>query len=107
MVERELGRSSTTKPIKMKTVKARRKFDETFKRETLNNWLTSGKSAEVIGQESGVTSSRLYAWRNALPPEPPGGGRLRGQSPGRTPNSRPNWRSRGARSVTCGNNVTF
>ena len=73
MVERELGRSSTTKPIKMKTVKARRKFDETFKRETLNNWLTSGKSAEVIGQESGVTSSRLYAWRKRFAPGAAGG----------------------------------
>ena len=35
------------KSMKNKTVKARRKFDETFKRETLNHWLTSGKPRNV------------------------------------------------------------
>ena len=37
MVERELGKSSAMKPSKMKTVKTRRKFDETFKREPPTN----------------------------------------------------------------------
>ena len=58
----------------MKAVKTRRKFDETFKREALNNWLASGKSADVIGQELGVTSSRLYAWKQRFAPGPAGGG---------------------------------
>jgi transposase-like protein len=39
------------KPIKENSVKTRRQFDETFKREAVQNWLTSGKSAEVIAQE--------------------------------------------------------
>jgi hypothetical protein len=34
-------------------VKIRRQFDETFKREALYNWLSSGKSAGVIGRELG------------------------------------------------------
>ena len=44
--------------------KTRRKFDETFKREAVQNWLASGKSAEVITQELGLNANRLYAWRN-------------------------------------------
>jgi uncharacterized protein YjbI with pentapeptide repeats len=34
--------------MKQAPVKVRRKFDETFKREAVQNWLSSGKSAEVI-----------------------------------------------------------
>ena len=30
------------------TVKTRQKFDQTFKLEAVNNWLTSGKSASVV-----------------------------------------------------------
>jgi len=60
-------------PIKIKAVETRRQFDETFKRETLNHWLTSGKSAEVIGQELGLSSSRLYAWRKRFAPGAAGG----------------------------------
>lgn len=82
MVERELGESSTMKSIKIKAVKTRRKFDETFKRETLNNWLTSGKSAEIIGQEFGLTPSRLYAWRKRFAPGAAGGEAAPGAKPG-------------------------
>jgi hypothetical protein len=32
-------------------VKTRRQFDESFKGEALHNWLSSGKSAAVIGRE--------------------------------------------------------
>jgi transposase-like protein len=45
------------------TGKVRRKFDKIFKREAVQNWLTSGKSAEVIAEELGITANRLYAWR--------------------------------------------
>ena len=48
--------------------KNRRKFDETFKREALNNWLDSDKSAVVIGQELGVSPARLYAWKKRFAP---------------------------------------
>ncbi|MEN9674321.1 MAG: Transposase [Verrucomicrobiota bacterium] len=73
MVERELGEPSAMKFIRFKAVETRRKFDETFKRETLNNWLASGKSAEVVGQELGLTSNRLYAWRKGFAPGTAGG----------------------------------
>jgi transposase-like protein len=45
------------------TVKTRRKFDKIFKCEAVQNWLASGKSAEVIAEELGITANRLYAWR--------------------------------------------
>jgi hypothetical protein len=31
-----------------------RKFDKTFKREAVQNWLSSGKSADVIAGELGI-----------------------------------------------------
>jgi transposase-like protein len=61
-------------------VKVRRKFDETFKRETLNDWLASGKSAEVIAQELGINSKRLYSWKQRFCPC-----RRWGEGGGRTP----------------------
>jgi len=68
MVDRGLGTNPTMKPLKVIPTKPRRKFDETFKRETLNHWLTRGKSAELIGQELGLTSGRLYAWKKRFAP---------------------------------------
>ena len=47
------------KPIKEDSGKTRRKYDETFKREAVQNWLQSGKSAEVIAQELGLKSNLL------------------------------------------------
>ena len=55
------------------SVKTRRKFDETFKREAVNNWLTSRKSAEVIAQELGISANRLYAWKQRFAPADAGG----------------------------------
>ena len=55
-------------PIKETSVKTRRKFDQTFKREALNNWLASGKSAAVIAQELGLNANRLYAWKQSFAP---------------------------------------
>ena len=55
------------KSIKESSVKIRRQFDETFKREAVQNWLNSGKSAEVVGEELGITANLLYAWRNLVP----------------------------------------
>ena len=53
--------------MKQTSVRERRKFDETFKREAVLNWLQSNKSAEVVGEELGITASRLYAWRKLVP----------------------------------------
>jgi transposase-like protein len=55
------------KSIKTSSVKCRRKFDETFKREAVQNWLGSGKSAAVVGEELGITANLLYAWRKLVP----------------------------------------
>ena len=65
------------KPIKTSSVTPRRKFDETFKREAVANWLSSGKSATVIGEELGISPERLYAWRKPFGPAD-GGGRAAG-----------------------------
>jgi len=55
------------------SIKTRRKFDETFKREAVNNWLVSRKSAAVISQELGINSNRLYAWKQRFAPAATGG----------------------------------
>jgi transposase-like protein len=64
------------------SVTTRRKFDETFKREAVNNWLASGKSAEVIAQELGINSNRLYAWKQRFTPADAGGKAAAGVKPG-------------------------
>ena len=63
------------KPLKASPIKVRRQFDATFKREAVANWLTSGKSAEVVALELGLSANRLYAWRNLLDPAAARGGR--------------------------------
>jgi transposase len=53
-------------------VRTQRKFDKDFKRQAVANWLSSGRSAEVIAQELGINSNRLYAWRKRFAPEDAG-----------------------------------
>jgi transposase-like protein len=53
--------------MKQTPVRTHRKFDQTFKREAVLNWLQSGKSATVVGQELGLTANLLYAWRGLAP----------------------------------------
>ena len=67
------------KPIKETSIRVRRKFDQTFKREAVQNWLASGKSAQVVAKELGLLPNRLYAWRKRFAPADPGG---RGAKPG-------------------------
>jgi transposase len=62
--------------MKQTSVQERRKFDETFKREAVLNWLHSGKSAAVVGEELGITANLLYGWRK-LAPEVAGPGATR------------------------------
>jgi transposase-like protein len=52
------------KSIKESIIKRRRKFDETFKREAVQNWLNSGKSAALVGEELGLTATLLCAGAN-------------------------------------------
>src|SRR5436305_8585125 len=68
------------KPMKQTSVRERRKFDETFKREAVQNWLHSGKSAEVVGEELGINANLLYAWRKLVPAV--AGGRATAAKPG-------------------------
>ena len=49
-------------------VKTRQKFDRTFKREAVNNWLASGKSAAVVAGELGLEAHHLYGWKADLAP---------------------------------------
>jgi transposase-like protein len=70
------------KPIKTSSATTRLKFDETFKREAVANWLASGKSAAVIGEELGIRPARLYAWRKPFGPADAGGRAAAGAKPG-------------------------
>ena len=47
--------------MKQTSVREHRKFDETFKREAVLNWLQSGKSAAVVGEELGINANLLYS----------------------------------------------
>jgi len=66
--------------MKQTSVRERRKFDETFKREAVQNWLQSGKSAAVVGEELGINDNLLYAWRKLAPAV--AGGRATAAKPG-------------------------
>ena len=68
--------------IKTNPVRVHRKFDEAFKRETVQNWLHSDKSAEVIAQELGLHSNLLYVWRKRFAPADAGGRAAAGAKPG-------------------------
>jgi transposase len=50
-------------------IKPRRKYDKEFKRQAVEHWLNSGKTAVEIGQELGVNPTRLYSWRVRSVPE--------------------------------------
>jgi len=70
------------KTIKKPSVPKRRKFDETFNREAVNNWLSSGQTAGVISRELGLKVERLYAWRKRFAPADAGGRASAGAKPG-------------------------
>ena len=67
--------------MKQTSVSIRRKFDETFKREAVLNWLQSGKSAAVVGEELGINAGLLYSWKK-LVPAAVGGRAAAGAKPG-------------------------
>jgi transposase len=71
-------------PIKDTSGRTHKKFDETFKREAVANWLSSGKSARVIGEELGLSPDRLYTWRKPFGPTDAGGRATAGPKPGRS-----------------------
>ena len=76
MTDRELGQEYEKQPMKPSAIKARRKFDDTFKREAVQHWLSSGKSAELIASELGIQQERLYAWKRRFAPAAAGAASL-------------------------------
>ncbi len=40
-----------------------KRFDETFKRQALEHWRSSGKPAEEVARGLGISAFSLYAWR--------------------------------------------
>ena len=82
MMDREWGKPCMIKSITKTSTINRRKFDETFKREAVNNWISSGKAAAVIAQELGLKVERLYSWRKLFAPAPAGGRAGAGAKPG-------------------------
>ena len=70
------------KHMQQTSVQFRRKFDDTFKRQTVQHWIQSGKSAEEVAQELGRKASRLYAWKHGFAPAAAGGGAAAGAKPG-------------------------
>jgi transposase len=57
----------------IETKTPRKKFDQAFKRQAVDLWLTSGKSATQVAAELGIHAQRLSAWRTRFAPPPPGG----------------------------------
>src|SRR5271169_1694475 len=70
--------------MKETPVQVRRKYDKTFTRQAVENWISSGKSAEVIGHELGIAANRLYAWRGDFGPSAAGGRAAEGPKSGST-----------------------
>jgi transposase len=52
--------------------KTRRKYDKEFKRQAVEHWLNSGKTAVAIGRELGLDPNRLYVWKERLAGARPG-----------------------------------
>jgi transposase-like protein len=68
MMDGESGNSDTMQPWQTSPIQVRRQYDATFQRETVANWLSSGKSADAVALELGLSANRLYAWRNLQAP---------------------------------------
>jgi transposase len=59
---------SIKEPAAVQAKKTRRKYDPNFKKEAVSLWLSSGKTAAVIGQELGIPPEQLYTWKSLLQP---------------------------------------
>ena len=58
------------KENKVSQSKPRRKFDKTFKRDALELWTSSGKSAREIAAELGIGENRLHSWEKLFAQSP-------------------------------------
>src|SRR5947209_19467137 len=51
----------------------RRSFDETFKREAVNHWMSSGRPAVTVAAELGIHVNRIYICKRQYEPADAGG----------------------------------
>jgi transposase len=51
--------------------KPRRKYDPVFKEETVALWRKSGKTAQQLSAELGISESRLFEWKKLYEPLDP------------------------------------
>jgi transposase len=51
--------------------KTRKQYDRQFKRQAVEHWQASGKTAVEIGRELGLDPTRLYAWKDSMEPGKP------------------------------------
>lgn len=56
---------------KVTETKPRRKFDQAFKRQAVELWASSGKSARQIAEELGIRMALLHRWKAELVSAPP------------------------------------
>src|SRR5438105_5755590 len=49
-----------------KETKTRRKYDAAFKRQAVDLWLSSGKTARQVATELGIPMERLRFWKKKL-----------------------------------------
>ena len=58
---------------KVNDVKPRRKYEDAFKRQAVDLWVSSGKPARQIANELGIAKERLRRWKaeRATAPPPP------------------------------------
>jgi len=68
MTNEESRAMNMIKSLVTAPVKARRQYDAAFKCEAIAKWLGSGKTAEVVAQELGLSPARLLAWHSLLGP---------------------------------------
>ena len=62
-----------TEPTLIKSVTRGKKYDPNFKREVLEHWRTSGKTAAEVATAFGVSTFSLYTWRKKGEALPVGG----------------------------------
>lgn len=63
MTEAARGDLKQHERIEGPMTRTRRQYDSTFKREAVQDWLASGKTAEVVARELGIDPGCLFTWR--------------------------------------------
>jgi transposase len=53
----------------------RPQFNETFRKEAVTHWISSGRPAHIVAEELGIRPHLLYSWRKRYAPPAAAGGR--------------------------------